>query len=1589
VSILNVLGSQGLQPVVDSPLPTDSEGNPTVILNPQDQTDASAMLNIFSSSNTAPLVHPSYTTLHIDIQLNLPSSVSTTGASLQVPQGFRLSINGGSWIGQTPALTLTGGSLTVSNGTFSNNTNAPALLVTGGVLTLRDSTVNQNTGVGQPAIDLAGGAIDLGTATDPGGNTITINGPDTLLANATAAPVVAVGDTFYSGSTLLTTPQAANYAYQLGENGSLAIQGPGVLANDLDPSGNALTAVIASGPGHGTLALNPDGSFRYTPNANFAGTDDFTYRATRSDGTLSNVATVTLNVRVVASQFVVAGPAGVTTGVPHTFTVTAEDASGRTDTSYAGPVHFSSSDSQSVLPPDYTFTAADGGVHSFTVTFTTPGSQTVSATDTANSSTSGNATLTVYPMFTVFSTADSGDGSLRQAILAANAAGTGTPATPDLIRFAIPANDPGHVYYKNDGVAGSISLANVATTTARDDSQIADIDPDWSHSWWRIQPASNLPAITDPVIIDGYSQPGASQNTLGIGPDSAGHENGDGDNAVLRIELDGRPLSLRPPGGTTTYGLTISAGHSTVEGLVIHGFSHEGTPMILGTVNFSAGIQLVANGANHIAGNFIGTDVSGTLAPEGLPDYSVLSGPRGPMSTAGVVMQPGSNGNVIGTANDGNNHPVERNVISANVAGVAYEGASDNVVAGNFIGTDRMGMHALGNWEGVGGGSVKGYNTQGNLIGTNGTDVDAAGERNIISGNKSGILTTGGFAPADTGTVVAGNFIGTDVTGTGPLGNLAVGIAAVIGERGWTIGGADPALANTIAYNGFALRLADGLDHPTGPGIWVFDLLGLGAPSGIRIQGNSIHDNTGLGIDLGGVYPSQGPDGVTANDSEGHSGPNNFQDFPKLDAAYGYSTNTLITGRFDSPSQPGQLVTIDLYANTSRGHPFTDPGTGLTSYYGDGETYLGSTTVVTDPQGHASFTAVAGGNLAGRWISATATDPSGNTSEFSAYVQAQDESTSSQTFQESLQSALPNSPTRPNAMTLQATSQATADAFMAVFSSTNPSPLTVPPGAATTIDIQMNFGSSISVNEANLAVPTGFRVSINGGVWHGGSPALTLVSGSLTVSNATFVNATDAPTILVTGGSLTLRNDTIQESTGFSDAAIAVTGGTVDLGTSASPGGNVINVNGAGEFVHNTTANTVAAVGDSFQANGASLPPRDLSFTALTGSAVVPLLGDAVTFTATVRANTPGSAPPGGSVDFFDVTTNTDLGSAPLSGGTAALTTSALAVGVHVIWARYGGDDNFLLSQDSTPVTVIPPASLSGVVWEDFNDDGQVDFGERGIPGVPVNLSGTDDLGHSVNLSQQTDGDGAYVFLNLRPGNYYITEMQPAGYPQGIDSVGTAGGSLAATDRFFVQLSQGVNGFNYNYGERPPAGGSVQRGQAAGIGFWNNKNGQALIKALPVVTNADGSVTSVANWLAATLPNIFGRNAANDLTGQSNAAVAALFQADFLLKGVKLDAQVLATALSVYATNATLDSTKVAAQYGFTVSGDGAGTATVNVGSNGDAFGVADNTTMTVMDLLLATNNQAVNGLLYGGNTTRRVHANNVYSALNTAGGIG
>jgi VCBS repeat-containing protein len=100
-------------------------------------------------------------------------------------------------------------------------------------------------------------------------------------------------------SAVNDAPTAGTDAYSTGEDTALTVNAPGVLTNDSDPDGNQLSAVVASGPGHGTLTLNANGTFTYTPAADFNGTDTFTYKA--SDGSAqSNLATVTITVTPVS-----------------------------------------------------------------------------------------------------------------------------------------------------------------------------------------------------------------------------------------------------------------------------------------------------------------------------------------------------------------------------------------------------------------------------------------------------------------------------------------------------------------------------------------------------------------------------------------------------------------------------------------------------------------------------------------------------------------------------------------------------------------------------------------------------------------------------------------------------------------------------------------------------------------------------------------------------------------------------------------------------------------------------------------------------------------------------------------------------------------------------------------------------------------------------------------------------------------------------------------------------------------------------------------------------------------------------------------
>ncbi len=264
--------------------------------------------------------------------------------------------------------------------------------------------------------------------------------------------------------------------------------------------------------------------------------------------------------------------------------------------------------------------------------------------------------------FTVVNTDDAGDGSLRQAIIDANAAATGTAADPDVIQFAMLASDANHVYYRNDDVAGQVSLANVVHTSATDDSTIRNIDPDWAHSWWSIQPLSALPPITDTVVLDGYTQDGASPNTLAVG-----------DNAVLKIVLDGHLEIGR--------GLWIQGSNCTVRGLVIDNFTN--APILAGAFRTQT-VDTVVQG-NYtvdtvVQGNYIGLDVSGSTAA----NHEAYFGSWG-------IWVAGATGTCIGGTTS-----EARNVIAgfwANILLESYppDGPGKNVVQGNYLGTNATG----------------------------------------------------------------------------------------------------------------------------------------------------------------------------------------------------------------------------------------------------------------------------------------------------------------------------------------------------------------------------------------------------------------------------------------------------------------------------------------------------------------------------------------------------------------------------------------------------------------------------------------------------------------------------------------------------------------------------------------------------------------------------------------------------------------------------------------------------------------------------------------------------------------------------------
>jgi parallel beta-helix repeat protein len=204
--------------------------------------------------------------------------------------------------------------LTVNGGSGNNTITVSTLSVPVQSLTLNGGPANDTISVsssvtapttitagsgGTDTLQGGGGTNTLVGSTGSGTTTFVDNGGTNTLVGGTGDNVFVPG----SGHTTFTTPPASVApivfadTYNGTVNGVLNVAAAGVLANDLSANGRAITAVLASGPSHGTLTLNADGSFRYTPAAGFVGSDSFTYQAKGSDGALSAIAVVGLRVQ--------------------------------------------------------------------------------------------------------------------------------------------------------------------------------------------------------------------------------------------------------------------------------------------------------------------------------------------------------------------------------------------------------------------------------------------------------------------------------------------------------------------------------------------------------------------------------------------------------------------------------------------------------------------------------------------------------------------------------------------------------------------------------------------------------------------------------------------------------------------------------------------------------------------------------------------------------------------------------------------------------------------------------------------------------------------------------------------------------------------------------------------------------------------------------------------------------------------------------------------------------------------------------------------------------------------------------------------
>jgi hypothetical protein len=274
---------------------------------------------------------------------------------------------------------------TLTNCTLSGNSAAAAgvgggggLFVAEGTTTLTNCTISRNRCYN----NIVGGGIGIGTYLP------TVNLTNTIVANNTYNDGFG-SDIAYAGDVI-----TMNYCL-IGGSGPPVFNGVGNIFRVINPGVGPLQN--NGGPTQ-TMALLPGSlAIGNGNNALAPATDQRGVKRLDVAGETTDIGAYEVLTPTAASLAVAGFPSTTTAGTAGAFTVTAKNSDGTTATGYAGTVHLTSSDPQAVLPADYTFTSADQGVHTFTATLKTAGTQWITATDTVPSGLNGTEGITVYP----------------------------------------------------------------------------------------------------------------------------------------------------------------------------------------------------------------------------------------------------------------------------------------------------------------------------------------------------------------------------------------------------------------------------------------------------------------------------------------------------------------------------------------------------------------------------------------------------------------------------------------------------------------------------------------------------------------------------------------------------------------------------------------------------------------------------------------------------------------------------------------------------------------------------------------------------------------------------------------------------------------------------------------------------------------------------------------------------------------------------------------------------------------------------------------------------------------------------------------